>query len=266
MRARLATFVTRHPYDTECVNGEFQQISDRIEEESGVTVEFTYLEDDRHDAVVRSTEISTVPASSRKDLITARSVPTGAAGGRGERGRQVQVTVYLGSGRGTLTYLPLRRASLRQDLIDGWTRQEIENENLRLYGTHFLKFHGEKLYYAPKLWEKDSRWSRERANAIENLSEQDIKTVFFEWFELLKSEVSQRLHMTVFTNVSKGVKVMKRRQGGVVVRFRTPSALGDDVKMQNAVHTKLLRSDVGDIYGKWNTVAQAVQPPMPSPS
>lgn len=140
---------------------------------------------------------------------------------------QVQVIVFLGGAYGTLTYFEIESADVRKQLIDVWTRYEIEKQQLRLYGTLWFRFHGKIFYVFPKLTEK-----------IENLNKEELKSRFVEWFDLVEKEETVGV-------TEKDVEVRKRPGGGVVVHL-TPSALGEDARK---VHRKLLRSDVRDIYG-----------------
>lgn len=195
MRARLATFVTRRPY--------FEKVEEMKQKGNDPTAISAYLEN-RSGVTVKF-----------KYFVDD----------------QVQVIVFLGGAYGTLTYFEIESADVRYQLIDVWTRQEIEEQQLRLYGTLWFLFHGKIFYVFPKLTEK-----------IENLNKEELKSRFVEWFDLLKQKVS---HSTESVGVTKKDVEVRKRPGGVVVHL-TPSALGEDAR---EVHHELLRSDVRDIYG-----------------
>lgn len=232
MIARLAEFATFPPAPwenmVEAVKQQNQktskQISDDVQKHSYVKVEFEVLEEDPD---------------------------------------QVEVTVHLSNGFiGSMFYLLIQTTDFAE-LIDFQTWQEIDENKLQLYDTHWFRFYGIPSYVfkMPQLKFRSLSRSYSGESPDEILQKkQELNSRFVQWFQTLKQDVSGELGLPASNNVltQKDIWVRERPEGGVIV-YLTPSALGkggneqdhDEQTMRKAVHYKLLKSNVNDIYEDW---------------
>jgi hypothetical protein len=201
-----------------------KQISDDVQKHSYVKVEFEVLEDDPD---------------------------------------QVEVTVHLSNGFiGSMFYLLIQTTDFAE-LIDFQTWQEIDENKLQLYDTHWFRFYGIPSYVfkMPQLKFRSLSRSYSGESPDEILQKkQELNSRFVQWFQTLKQDVSGELGLPASNNVltQKDIWVRERPEGGVIV-YLTPSALGkggneqdhDEQTMRKAVHYKLLKSNVNDIYEDW---------------